>query len=89
MRRQIVRIHWGDLVWDDSRVIRPRRTHGKSLWRKILMQWPQFKENLRWKAGRGNKIRFWKDAWIDNVALLNRFPRIYSIVQAQNIVLLI
>lgn len=82
--RKIVWTRWGDLNWDNSGRTRIGRPHGTSLWRKISMQWPQFLDNLQWKVGRDNKIRFWKDVWIENYCLMRRFPRIFAIAQAQN-----
>lgn len=46
---------------DDSKI---SRSHGRGLWRKILMQWFNFQQCITWKLGRGNRIIFWEDDWI-------------------------
>lgn len=36
------------------------------------------------KIGRGDKTHFWKDIWIDNVALKDVFPKLYLIEPNKN-----
>lgn len=55
-----------------------RRPHGLGLWRKILMEWPRFKECIRWKLGRGDKIRFCWDDWLEGECLMSKYPRIIT-----------
>lgn len=37
-----------------------------------------FKDGLRRKLGRGNKIRFWEEVWLGNLSLRETFPRLFS-----------
>jgi len=37
-----------------------------------------FNKNLRWNKGKGNKIKFWDDIWLDEMSLKERFPRLYT-----------
>lgn len=41
------------------------RIYGLGLWRKISVGSGKFLECVRWKLGRGSKIRFWLDEWIE------------------------
>ena len=41
--------------------------------------------NMRWKVGGGDKIRFWKDKWIhQEETLAERYPRLFLISSRQN-----
>ncbi|XP_068475067.1 uncharacterized protein [Phaseolus vulgaris] len=42
-----------------------------------------FKEELRWKLGRGDKIRFWEDVWVGNTSLKTCFQRLYTLTANQ------
>jgi len=38
-----------------------------------------FQQQLGWKLGRGDKIRFWEDVWVGNNNLKTLFPILFSI----------
>ena len=38
-----------------------------------------FQQQLGWKIGRGDKVRFWEDVWVGNNNLKTLFPRIFSL----------
>jgi hypothetical protein len=38
-----------------------------------------FRRVVAKRVGRGNSCRFWKDMWVDNQTLEQRFPRLFSI----------
>jgi hypothetical protein len=38
-----------------------------------------FRRVVAKRVGRGNSCRFWKDTWVDNQPLEQRFPRLFSI----------
>ena len=42
-----------------------------------------FQEELRWKLGRGDKIRFWEDVWVGNTSLKTCFQRLYTLTANQ------
>ena len=42
-----------------------------------------FKEELRWKLGRGDKISFWEDVWVGNTSLKTCFQRLYTLAANQ------
>jgi len=37
------------------------------------------KEVTSWEVGDGKEIRLWEDKWADNVPLMHKFPRFFSI----------
>lgn len=51
---------------------------------KIGCRRHQFLECVKWKIGRGNRIHFWDDVWIEEGSLKNLFPRKYVIAQRKN-----
>ena len=38
-----------------------------------------FHQQVIWKVGRGDKVRFWEDVWASNSSFKTLFPRLYSI----------
>jgi len=38
-----------------------------------------FQEEVGWKLGSGDKVRFWEDVWVGNSNLKSMFPRLYSL----------
>ena len=44
-----------------------------------------FQQALTWKVGIGDKVRFWEDAWVENVNLKTLYPRLYSLSLEQGL----
>jgi len=38
-----------------------------------------FQEEVGWKLGSGDRVRFWEDMWVGNSTLKTMFPRLYSL----------
>ena len=38
-----------------------------------------FQEQVGWKVGRGDKVRFWEDVWAGNSNLKTLYPRLFSL----------
>lgn len=53
--------------------------HGRSLWKKIGEGKEKFLNCIRWKVGKGDRLNFWKDNWMEGGSLMSQFPQIYSI----------
>lgn len=51
------------------------------------MEWPRFKECITWKFGRGNRIKFWLDDWLEGGCLMIWFPSIFAIAQSKEMVI--
>ncbi|KAG5575660.1 hypothetical protein H5410_055794 [Solanum commersonii] len=49
-------------------------TYGVGVWRAIRSLWPKLQENSRIRVGNGLKTRFWKDNWLGESPLQDRFP---------------
>ncbi|RVW75061.1 hypothetical protein CK203_055995 [Vitis vinifera] len=41
-------------------------------------------ENLAFKVGKGNKIRFWTDLWCGDIALSQRFSHLFTLAAHRN-----
>ena len=42
--------------------------YGVGLWRTIRNLWPPMEGNMYIKVGNGNKTKFWKDGWIEQIS---------------------
>lgn len=69
---RIIEVRWGGIEVSGAHG-KIRRTHGLGLWKKIMMEWPKFRECTQWKLGRGNKIGFLLDKWLGGGCLKSRF----------------
>jgi len=49
-------------------------TYGTGVWRAIRGLWSKLQENSKFRVGNGNNVRFWKDNWIGEVPLQDKFP---------------
>lgn len=58
--------------------------HGVGVWKSICKLKDEFFQNTRLVAGNGIHIRFWKDRWLDNIILMEEFPRLFQIARAPN-----
>ena len=38
-----------------------------------------FQQQLRWRLGGGEKVKFWEDVWIGNSSLKSLYPRLFSL----------
>ena len=38
-----------------------------------------FLNEIGWKLGRGDKVKFWEDVWVGNSNLKTMFPRLFSL----------
>ena len=56
------------LWWNDLKEVWASEGWGRS-----------FEEGFKWKVEDGKDVSFWKDSWLGGVALLNAFPRLFSI----------
>ena len=48
------------------------------VWKEILKESVWCWENMVFKVGKGNKIRFWTDPWCWNNVLSQSFPNLFS-----------
>jgi hypothetical protein len=49
------------------------------VWIFIRMEWGEFTQFVRFKAGDGSKIKFWQDVWCGDQSLKSVFPELFSI----------
>jgi len=54
-------------------------------WRDLKRVWKledlgsDFEDKIGWALGDEKDIKFWEDKWADNVPLMYKYPRLYSI----------
>ncbi|RVW44800.1 hypothetical protein CK203_112481 [Vitis vinifera] len=51
---------------------------GVGVWKEILKESTWCWENMGFKVGKGNRIRFWTDLWCGNNVLSQGFPNLFS-----------
>ncbi|RVW30839.1 LINE-1 reverse transcriptase-like [Vitis vinifera] len=57
----------------------------EALWKQeILKEAGWCWENLAFKVGKGNKIRFWTDLWCGDIALSQRFSHLFTLAAHRN-----
>ena len=49
----------------------PRRSIDSPVWKSIMKNRDLLKGDLIWKVGKGDKILFWLDNWVENRSLLD------------------
>ncbi|KAM7485873.1 hypothetical protein LguiA_001882 [Lonicera macranthoides] len=59
----------------------------RSPWKSIARIWEKYMENIKLVLGRGDRIRFWEDVWVESSSLRDRFPRLYRLSLSQNAVI--
>ena len=50
-----------------------RGSHGCGLRKGIMFGWDSFNAHVRYKVGRGNRVRLWHDLWCGDVVLKEAF----------------
>ncbi|KAL6339446.1 hypothetical protein AAG906_032981 [Vitis piasezkii] len=58
---------------------------GVGVWKEILKESAWCWENMVFKVGKGNKIRFWTDPWCGNNVLSQGFPDLFSMAAQRNV----
>ena len=56
------------------------------VWKEILKESVWCWENMVFKVGKGNKIRFWIDPWCGNNVLSQGFPNLFSMAAQRNVI---
>jgi len=75
--KEVIVAKYGELnPWCTEIVSEP---YGWGVWRSIRALWNSMEENVFLKIGNGNKIKFWRDGWIDQIPLSESFPDLFSI----------
>uniref|UniRef100_A0A803P465 Reverse transcriptase domain-containing protein n=1 Tax=Cannabis sativa TaxID=3483 RepID=A0A803P465_CANSA len=70
-----------DNLWDSKK---GSRLSPKGPWRDISDLYDEFLGLVHFKLGRGDRIRFWEDVWIDDYPLVSAFPDLAVISEGRN-----
>ena len=62
--------------WWSGRVV---GSHGRALWKGIMLGLVEFRRWVRFKVGDGSRVRFWTDIWCGDQSLESRFPRLFGL----------
>ena len=54
------------------------------IWKEILKEFDWCWENMVFKVGKGNKIRFWTDPWCGSYVLSQSFPNLFAMAAHWN-----
>jgi hypothetical protein len=84
--KNVISAKYGDRVLGNGR-LEPSGSMCSSWWRDIC----NLDQGVGWfnqlafkKLGSGNSIKFWKDTWLGDQSLEQRFPRLFSISTQQD-----
>lgn len=58
--------------------------YGVGPWKFISKLNNDFFQKIHFKPGNGEHIRFWKDIWLNNTALMDDYPYIFQIAMDKN-----
>lgn len=64
-----------NLKWEINHL--PHRASG--MWKATTVCVDKLKEEIRFKVGSGNKVKFWTEPWCDSSSLATRFPSLYRL----------
>ncbi|RVX01036.1 hypothetical protein CK203_022884 [Vitis vinifera] len=70
-----------DFGWRTKKVV---GVFGVGVWKEILKEAGWYWENLAFKVGKDNKIRFWTDLWCGDIALSQRFSHLFNLAAHRN-----
>ena len=56
---------------------------GLGFWKAILCCWPCVSSNLSFEVGNGQRIKFWKDAWMENTPLQAAIPLLFALAASK------
>jgi hypothetical protein len=61
-----------------------RESGGSNFWKGVLWTPRVAKMDYKWKLGKGTRIHFWEDVWIETTSLAIQYWTIYCLVNEHN-----
>ncbi|XP_030479135.1 uncharacterized protein LOC115696374 [Cannabis sativa] len=68
--------------WDSKR---GERMSPRGPWKDIADLYDEYLRLVKFKVGKGDKIRFWEDEWLGDSSLLHTYPGLALISRAKNV----
>ena len=76
--RRVVALKFGE-EWRGWTSKLGKGVHECDLWRSIRMGWEEFRKNIHFVVGVGDRVKLWTDQWCGNFPLQLTFPSVYGI----------
>ncbi|RVW46561.1 LINE-1 reverse transcriptase-like [Vitis vinifera] len=67
-----------------NKALLTREAFGVGVWKEILKEANWCWDNIRFKVGKGTKVKFWTDHWCGNEALSRIFPQLFALAVHKN-----
>jgi len=80
--KKVITTRYGELDgWITEEANNP---YGVTVWRSIRNWWTILRNHTTISVGNGNKTIFWKDRWLGNWSLAEKFPDLFDLVIHQD-----
>ena len=81
--RLMIRVKYGqeEFGWKTKE---GRGTYGVGVWKEVMKEAKWCWENIKFKVGKGTRIKFWSDQWCGNERLSHAFPQLYEMAVNKN-----
>ena len=62
---------------------KPKGSFGVGLWKDIIREAQQLKQDCKLMLGDGGRIRFWEDKWCGGISRCDQFPKLYAMTASK------
>ena len=74
LRKLARRLEWGEAS----------ETFGVGVWKEIMAEANWCWHSIKFKVGKGTRVKLWTDQWCSNVALSQNFPQLFALAVHKN-----
>ena len=61
-----------------------RGTYGVGVWKEIMKEAKWCWDNIKFKVGKGTRVKFWTAQWCGNATLSQNFPQLFELAVHRN-----